>query len=188
MSDKTQNKAKLIEGPVGPLLFRLTVPMIWGILAIMAFNVIDTIFIAKLGTTHLAAISFTFPVVMVVTNLAIGLGIGASSVVSRAIGEDNHQEIQNLTISALILSFVLAVVFIVIGYLTTEPLFSLLGAGDDTLPLISAYMNVWYLGIGFLIIPIVGNYIVRATGDMFWPAMVMAGSSILNLILDPILI
>jgi len=185
---KNQIKTRLTQGPVGPLLVRLAVPMMWGLLAIMAFNLVDTIFIAQLGTTPLAAISFTFPVVMVGTNLAIGLGIGTSSVVARAIGEHDHQKIQNLSTSSLILSVCIVSIFVAAGLLTIDPLFKALGAGADTLPLIGKYMRVWYVGMVFLVVPLVGNYIIRATGDMLWPGIIMTCSSILNLILDPILI
>jgi len=66
---------------VGKQLILLAVPMTWGILAIVIFNLADTYFVAKLGTTSLAAISFTFPVVMVIGSIAIGLGTGAAAVI-----------------------------------------------------------------------------------------------------------
>ena len=64
----------------------MTLPMVWGILALMSFNVVDTWFVAQLGGRELAAMSFTFPVVMTMMSVGIGLGAGASSVLARAIG------------------------------------------------------------------------------------------------------
>jgi len=186
--NKIQNNAKLTQGSVGKLLIKLTIPMIWGLVAIMTFNLVDTIFIGRLGTTPLAAISFTFPIVMVATNLAIGLGIGTSSVVARAIGEQDNQKIRNLATSSLLLSIFIVGTFVTIGFLTIKPLFFALGADEAILPLIEQYMQIWYAGMIFLVVPMVGNYIIRATGDMFWPGVIMVFSSILNLILDPILI
>ncbi|MCA9399941.1 MAG: MATE family efflux transporter, partial [Candidatus Omnitrophica bacterium] len=154
----------------------------------MAFNLVDTIFIGQLGTTHLAAVSFTFPVIMVVTNLAIGLGIGTSSAVARAVGEHDLTKIQNLSIGALILSLVVVGACLILGLLTVDPLFRLIGANEEQLVLIKDYINVWYGGMIFLVVPMVGNYIIRATGDMLWPGIIMIISSLLNLILDPILI
>ena len=75
--------ARLTSGPVGPMMTRLTLQMLVGILAMVAFNLVDTYFIGQLGTAELAAISFTFPVVMMVGSLAAGLGVGASAVISR---------------------------------------------------------------------------------------------------------
>ena len=84
---KYANKAVLVEGPIGKILFKLTVPMIFGILGMVAFNLVDTFFVGQLGTIELAALSFTFPVILVISSLAMGLGMGVAAVVSRAIGE-----------------------------------------------------------------------------------------------------
>lgn len=186
MSQK--NKARLTEGSVLGSLIKITVPMIWGVLSIMSYNLVDTIFIGRLGTVELAAVSFTFPVVMVIMNLAIGLGIGASSVIARAIGEHDRVKIENLAISSLLLASLVIVVFVVAGFLTIKPLFSAIGADSQTLPLIEEYMTVWYSGVTFLVIPMVGNFIIRSTGDMFWPGIIMVASSVINIILDPLLI
>jgi Na+-driven multidrug efflux pump len=80
---RNANPARLTEGPVGGHLVSLTVPMIWGILAFMTFNLADTYFVGRLGAPELAAISFTFPVVMVLFSVGIGLGAGTSSVPQR---------------------------------------------------------------------------------------------------------
>ena len=73
--------ARLIEGPVQKTLIRLTIPMVFGTLGMVIFNLSDTFFVGQLGTNQLAALSFTFPVVLVVSSLAMGLGIGASAVI-----------------------------------------------------------------------------------------------------------
>ena len=82
-----QAKPSLTQGPVGAHLRAMTIPMIWGILSMMLFNVVDTWFVARLGAEELAAMSFTFPVVMTLMSVSIGLGAGTSSVLARAIGE-----------------------------------------------------------------------------------------------------
>ena len=73
---KSHKKALLVEGPVAPTLAKLALPMIIGIVAMMAFNLVDTYFVGQLGTKELAAMSFTFPVVMIISSLALGLGMG----------------------------------------------------------------------------------------------------------------
>ena len=79
LKNPSASRATLTEGPVRAHLIRLTSPMIWGILAMMSFNVIDTWFCAQLGAPELAAMSFTFPVVMLIISLGIGLMAGTSS-------------------------------------------------------------------------------------------------------------
>ena len=181
-------RATLTEGPVGRQLITLTIPMIGGIFAMSAFHLTDTYFVSRLGTPALAAMSFTAPVVMLIRSVAWGLGIGASSVISRAIGEGDHHKVQRLTTDCLILTVVIVGLLAMIGLLTMTPLFRLLGATDDVLPLIRSYMTIWYLCIAVLVLPMVGNNAIRATGDTVTPSLIMMISAGLNIILDPIMI
>lgn len=178
----------LTQGPISTHLWNMTLPMIIGIFSIIAFNVADTYFIAKLGTEYLAAFSYTFPVVLAFGSIAVGLGAGAASVISRAIGERDGSKVRRLATDSLTLSMVIVVTLLVVGYLTIDPVFTLLGASASERVLIAEYMKIWYPGMFFLIIPMVGNNIIRATGDTKFPALLMVGGAIFNIILDPILI
>ena len=181
-------KASLTEGSVATLLVRLTVPMLFGIAGMMAFNLADTYFVGQLGTKELAAMSFTFPIVMIISSLALGLGMGASAVVSRAIGEGDHYKVQRLTTDSLSLSICVVAGGVTIGLLTIDPLFRALGATEELLPLIRKYMQVWYPGMIAVVVPMVGNNAIRATGDTKTPSMVMLTAVFINIILDPLLI
>ncbi|MDP6993174.1 MAG: MATE family efflux transporter, partial [Woeseiaceae bacterium] len=130
-------QARLTEGSVGRHLVAMTVPVLFGILTMMLQSFIDMWFIGRVGDRELAALSFTFPVLMVVTSVAIGLGAGTSSVVARAIGANNHQRARRLATDSLILSFGITAVMSLIGILTIWPLFRLLGAPEDMIPLIA---------------------------------------------------
>lgn len=185
---KYANKAVLVEGAIGKVLFKLTVPMIFGILSMVAFNLVDTFFVGQLGTIELAALSFTFPVVLIVSSLAMGLGMGVAAVVSRAIGEGNTRKVKELTTDSLILSLLVVAVFIVLGLLTLEPIFRLIGANAETLPLIKQYMKIWYPGMIFVVIPMVGNNAIRGIGDTKTPSIIMLVAVFINCILDPLLI
>ena len=181
-------KAQLIEGPVAKTLFNMTLPMIVGMVGMVAFNLIDTFFVGQLGTQELAALSFTFPVVMVIGSLAMGIGIGASAVISQAIGRGDHYRVQRLTTDSLILSMLLVTFFVLFGLLTIRPFFSLLGATPEIVSLIRQYMVIWYPGVLFFVIPMVGNNAIRATGDTKTPSAIMLVAVIVNVILDPLLI
>ena len=183
-----KKEAKLINGSVKQGLFTLAVPMVFGILSILSFNLIDVFFISKLGIIELAAISFTFPVVIFIGSIAMGLGTGLSAVVSRAIGEGNREKLVKLTTHGILLSIFIVFIFIILGFLTMRPVFSLLGAPFLMLPLIQEYMNVWYIGMIFLVVPIVGNNALRAAGNMVYPGIIMTVGATINAILDPILI
>ena len=180
--------AILTEGPVGRTLVRLTGPMILGIGAMVAFNLTDTFFVGRLGPTELAALSFTFPIVLIVNSIAIGLGIGASAVISRAIGRGESGEVRRLATDSLTLAFSTVALFVVVGYLTIDPVFRRLGATDTVMPFIRQYMRIWYMGMIFVVVPMVGNNAIRARGDTKRPAAVMLVAVLVNIIMDPLLI
>lgn len=181
-------RQNLTQGLVGPQLLKLTLPMVWGVFAIVAFNLVDTYFVAQLGTAELAAMSFTFPVVTVLGSISMGLGTGTSSVIARAIGEGNRQKVKRLTTNSLTLSVLIVSVLMAIGLLTLDPLFHLLGADETLLPLIHQYMTVWYLGMVCLVVPMVGNSAIRASGNTAIPSAIMTVAAGVNIVLDPLLI
>ncbi|MEM9947719.1 MAG: MATE family efflux transporter [Cyanobacteria bacterium P01_D01_bin.36] len=178
----------LTEGPVSSRLVKLTLPMVGGIFAIVAFNLADTYYVGQLGTNQLAAMSFTFPVVMTLGSLALGLGVGASSIIARAIGEGDRSRVQRFTTNSLTLGVAAVALLSTIGLLTIDPLFTALGAGPEVLPFVRQYMQVWYFGMVFLVIPMVGNSAIRASGDTGTPSLIMILSAGFNIVLDPLLI
>ncbi|NBC23722.1 MAG: MATE family efflux transporter [Gammaproteobacteria bacterium] len=184
----TQQTAKLTEGPVGRHLVAMTLPMMIGISATMGVYLVDTWFVGQLGTDPLAAIAFTFPVVFTLTSVAIGLGAGTSSVLARAIGAHDAAQARRIATDALVLAFLITLVLALIGAFTIEPLFRLLGAPPDMIPMIRDYMLVWYAGMVFVVVPMVGMASLRATGDARIPGMLMIASALLNAVLDPLLI
>lgn len=178
----------LTSGPVGRRLVSLTIPMMMGIMSLMVFNLVDTFFLGRLSTEALTAITFTFPVVMFIGNLALGLGVGVSAVVSNAIGEGDPHKAQRLTTDSLTLSLLIVLVFAAIGRMTIDPLFAALGAEGRVLELTRQYMEIYYLSVGFVVIPMIGNSATRATGDTKTPSLVMLIAALTNVVLDPILI
>jgi MATE family, multidrug efflux pump len=123
-----------------------------------------------------------------VTSVAIGLGAGTSSVVARALGADDHDRARRLATDSLLLSFCITAVICVFGILTTDPLFRLLGAPEDLLPLIRGFMTILYIGVPFIVVGMVGMASMRATGDTRLPGMLMVIAAVLNVLLDPLLI
>lgn len=181
-------KNHLTQGLVTKKLISLTIPMVFGMLSIVIFNLVDAFFISRLGTKELAAIGFTFPVIMFIVSIVLGFGVATSSVVSRAIGRGDPHQVQRLTTDSLIISLFVMAIFTVLGLLSMDWVFRSLGANNETLPLIKQYMSIWYMGVTFIVIPMVGNNALRACGNMLFPSLVMIISVIVNIILDPLLI
>ncbi|MFN3163135.1 MAG: MATE family efflux transporter, partial [Pseudohongiellaceae bacterium] len=179
----------LTEGRVRDKLFRLWLPMIGGVLAVKAIDISDAYFVGQLGSDSLAAISFTFPVVMTLISLSIGLSSGASSVLSRAIGAGAGQDRQQGIVAGTVgLATLISIVLAIVGFLIIEPLFRLLGADPELMPDIVGFMRIWFAGSLFLILPIAVTGLIRATGDGATPALLMAFIAVLNIGLNPVFI
>ncbi|MDX1397755.1 MAG: MATE family efflux transporter [Oceanospirillum sp.] len=181
-------KPRLTSDPIAPLLFKMTLPVMGGIIALMLFNLVDAYFIGLLGTDALAAVTFTFPVTFTLISLSIGLGIGTSAVVARLLGANSLQLVKRRTTDAALLALVLSLLLTLIGWFTLEPLFRLLGVTPELMPYIRDYMQIWYLGTIFVVLPRAISSALRASGNTLVPGLVMIGSALLNAILDPILI
>jgi putative MATE family efflux protein len=191
--------AKLTEGPVGRHLVDMTVPVLLGIITMMGQALIDAWFLGRVGDRELAAHAFGFPIIMIVTSVSIGLGAGTSSVVARAIGAGDQRRARRLATDSLLLSFLITVLLAAIGAATIGPLFRLLGAPEDMIPLIRGapedmiplirgFMLILYAGVPFLVVGMVGMASMRATGDTRLPSKLMVMGAVLNVLLDPVLI
>jgi len=185
---ENKNRAKFTSGHVGKQLLFGAIPMTIGIGAAIGFSFVDTVFIAKLGVKQLAAITYTFPMVFVVIGIAMGLGIGATAVISKAIGEGDEHRVKRLSTDAILLGLIVTAITIIIGLVFLDPLFMSMGADETTMPYIRDYMYIWLPGTIFLILPMVGNYAIRATGDIKTPSYIMLAAVGINLILDPMFI
>lgn len=185
MNDNAKN---ITSGDINKTLINLTIPMIFGVLGMVAFNLSDAYFLGKLGTDQMAALAFTFPVVLILNSLNLGIGVGTSAVISRAVGESDREKVIRLSTDSITLGFLVALIVASIGYLTIKPLFTLLGSEQDTIGYVTEYMKIWYLGVPLVVVPMIGNNAIRALGDTKTPSVVMLISAIINIILDPLLI
>lgn len=166
----------------------MTLPAVVGIASVMLFGIVDTFFIGMLGTEPLAAIGFILPVTFVVMNFTMGLTIGLMSVLAKTLGKGDHHLAARITTDSLLLAIILVAIVSMAGLSTIDALFILLGATGQVLEYVHQYMTLWYVGMLFLIVPMVGNGAIRATGDMKTPSVIMIIAGGLNAILDPLLI
>ncbi len=181
-------KAQLTQGDIPKQLVSLAGPMIFGVFSIIIFNLVDTYFIGKLGHRELAAAAFTFPIPLIVGAVAFGVGIAATSFVSMALGSGRSDEVSRYATDSISMVVILGIILMIIGKLTIKPLFLFMGAPEDLIPLIAEYMDVWYLSIPLIVVPMTGNSVIRAMGNTKFPAMIMCVAGVANFIFDPLLI
>ena len=178
----------LTKGPVGPQLTRMTIPFFLGISSMIMASMIETIYIGVLGADELAAYSFTFPLMMALTSISMGVGVGASSLIARAEGEGDRDQVRRIATHTMILTFGLTLMVCAAVYSYLGGIFSLMGAEGEVLRLVVEFSQIWVLGLLFFTFPMVGSNVLRSLGIAKTPGYVMALTSLLQLVVSPILI
>ena len=173
----------LTDGSVSGHLTRLTGFMLLGFVAVMGANLMESLYIGRVGTLELAALGFTFPLVMTLQGMTMGLGIGASSVVARSIGASDWSSARRVITHSflLVMLFVMVVALMVLGLL--ESMFTLLGADQSAKALAVEYMKIWLVGLPFFAIAMVGSSLMRAAGDAIKPSYLMTVSALIQVVL-----
>ncbi len=163
-------------------------PMVIGLIVLITNSLVDAYFVSQLGSAPLAAVSYAFPVSFIVGAIAMGLGTGTSSLASRLFGAGNQEKVRQIATHSMLLGLIAGLCVVIFGLLTLEEVFSLLGADEQTMPFVKDYMEIYYWGGIFLVIPMIGNAVLRAGGDAKTPSVLMASTAVINAVLDPILI
>ncbi len=181
-------RRSLTEGSVLGHLFRFIVPMSIGLSAMMATALINAFWLGRLSTDAVAAVTFAFPVMFAVMSVSIGLASGAVAAVSRVAASGDHERVRRLAADAMLLAVVIVIAVSIAGAFLARPMFHALGARDHILDLSTVFMQIWFAGNLFVVIPSLGNAMLRAVGEAVLPSLLMTLAAVANMILDPIFI
>ena len=174
--------------------------MMAGVSSSILVQMLEMGFIGQLSTAHVAAITFTFPLVMVLTSIALRISIGTSSVIARSVGNrqvsteltpisgQGGDEVARLGTHSLILVFILMIVISALCWLAIDPLFLAMGASPELLPLIHSYLDIYLPSTVLFTTAMICGSIMRANGSANIPGAIMTIGALVNLILDPIFI
>ncbi|WP_051326867.1 MATE family efflux transporter [Aliagarivorans taiwanensis] len=183
-----QHHQQITAAPIAQLIISKSAPMLVGVFAILLFNLVDSYFIAKLGTEALAALSFTLPVSFLFTSLATGIGNGLAANLGRLLGARQQHVASQLTRHSLLFSVLVCVGLSALGTALIHPMFLYLGAELSVISYIERYMTIWYWAIPMLVCAMVASAALRASGDSWRPCLLMLIAGGVNGVLDPILI
>ena len=170
------------------LLFRFSGPAIISMSVASTYNVIDAIFVGRLGSDALAAMSVTFPILLSFIALAVGTGVGVTSLISRSMGAGKKKEADIAACVSITLCFIISVLIAIVCLPNIKPILSMFGAQDNVLLLAEDYLSILIDWIVFYCVSMVLGNIVRAEGNPVFSSGVMVLSSIVNIILDPVFI
>ena len=177
----------LLMGDPKKAIIKLSGPMIAAMLLMSTYNIVNAIWVAGLGSDALAAVGFVTPLFMILIGLSNGLGAGVASVISRRIGAKDKAGADNAAVHAILLVLILSAVLTIPLILLTGPIVALFGAGDTAM-LATEYGQIIFLGMILILFTNIAYAILRAEGDAKRAMYVMGASSVLNIILDPLLI
>ncbi len=173
---------------LGRSLFQMTWPMLFGILALMSFQLVDSGFIGQLGVDPLAALGFTLPMQQLIIGVQVGLGIATTAVISRTLGANDALRARRQGGLVVIIGAVIIALLGIGLWLARHRILQLLGAQASLMPLVDQYWIPWLLSAWLGAMAYFGYSVCRANGDTRLPGLLMAFTSILNLGLDPLFI
>lgn len=162
--------------------------MMLGVSSSIIVQTLEMGFIGQLSHSHIAAITFTFPLTMILTSIALGISIGTSSVIARSVGGGNPEENRRLAAHSLAITALSMSALSFVGWAAIDPVFRFLGAEPHLLPMIHSYLDIYYPGVVLFTLTMIASSIMRANGQANVPGLVMTGGALLNLAIDPILI
>ena len=185
---KGQEELELTEGGILKPLVYLSLPIVVTNLLQTAYNLADTFWLGRYSTEALAAISFGFPMVFLLISLGMGLSVAGSVLVAQHTGAGETEQAEYAASQTVTFAVVGSLVLGLVSYPFVEPFLAFLGASPAVLPGATAYMQVIALGLPFMFGFFVFISLMRGSGDTITPMVVMFGTVVINVVLDPFLI
>ncbi len=187
-STANSTSERMATEPILPLLLRLSVPGIIAMALQAFYNVVDTIYVGRLSTEALSALSLAFPVQMVLIGIGTGTGIGTSAVIARFLGKGEHRKATSTAEHAIIISLIYGIVLAITGFFFSHNILALFTDDPQLIEMGAQYIKIILIGSTALFFPMAAQNILRGQGNTFIPMIGMLIGSILNIIFDPLFI
>ena len=188
MIEHDEQYIKMTKEPVSKLIFSLAGPTIISMLITSIYNMADTYFVSKLGTSASAAIGIVLSVMAVIQAVGFTIGMGSASHVSVFLGEEKKEQADEYAVSAIIMSLVTGILLMAVGLWGRAWLMNLFGATATIHPYAVTYSTYIFAASPFMCASFVLNNLLRAEGKAKFAMVGILAGGILNVILDPVLI
>ena len=186
--DKGKRKKHEIDMVNGPILKKMLVfalPLMLSSIMQMLFNATDIVILGQfVGDHSLAAVGSTSSLINLLTNLFIGLSVGANVLVGRYFGGRKMQQLNEAIHTAVTISFASGLMLAVIGFIAAEPILRLMQTPDNLVGLAALYIRVLFLGMPSMMLYNFGSAILRAKGDTKRPLFFLLAAGVTNVVLD----
>lgn len=178
----------LTEGSIVKNVWHLSLPMMMGILLHNTFNIVDMIFVGRLGPAAIAAVSMNGILLGVIWTLIMGISLGTMAMVARFIGAQRFEEADNVAMQSLFMGILGSIPITIAGFFLAEPILRVLGAKEEVLSPGISYLRIISLGSITMFLPFITSSALRGAGDAYTPMKILGFSTTLNIILDPLFI
>lgn len=178
----------LADEHVGRLMVRLSFPAIAGMIMYSLFSLIDTVFVSRLGTASLAALTLCVPIEILLVSVGSATGAGITSLLSRTLGKRDFAGADNIAWHGLFICIIYGLLFSWLGLVNLDALLHLFGCGAEIWNLSREYLFIVLLGCLFTFGPMLAGHILQGEGNTLMPMLTALAGIILNVILDPLLI
>ena len=187
---KTPNlrENKMGTMPVGKLLANMAVPMIISMLVQALYNVIDSIYISRFSESAVTALGLAFPVQNVQIGLAVGIGVGVNSLLSKSLGEGNREKANRTAGNGIFLALVATAIFVVFGFLGVKPYYEMQGVSQEVVESGIAYTGICCIFTVGIYFEILFERMLQATGRTMHTMITQGVGALTNIVLDPIFI
>jgi putative MATE family efflux protein len=180
--------ADLGVAPLGPLLLKLSLPAIAGMLVMALYNIIDTYWAGRLGTDAVAALTVVFPWQMIVGALGVSMGVGCSSLVSRRFGEGRGEMANRAAGQVILFAVAVGPALGLVAVLCSAPVVRLFGATPELMPFARNYLHALAPGVPFILFLMSSSGLYRGSGNTVFPTITVVTSAVLNALFAPLLI
>ncbi len=179
---------KMTETPIRKLILSLSAPTIVSMLVTAIYNMADTFFVSKLGTSASGAVGVVFSLMAVIQAIGFTLGMGSGSIISRLLGRRQVEDATRIASTGFFTCFGMGCALTVLGTLLLDPMMNLMGATPTILPYARAYGQYILLAAPFMASSFVLNNILRFEGKASLAMIGLTTGGVLNMVLDPIFI
>lgn len=179
---------KMGTTPVGRLIVTMSWPAVVSMLIQAMYNVVDSFFVSRISEEALAAITYIFPIQMVMMSCAIGTGVGINSLISRRLGAKSFEEADLAASHGYRLAFFSWAGFALFGIFLSRPLMCFMTDTPYIIEEGTKYMSIVLIGSLFVFVQVISEKILQATGNMIFPMFCSMTGAITNIIFDPLLI
>jgi putative MATE family efflux protein len=183
-----RNNIALLNEPVGKLLFKFSLPAIVGMMVYALYNVVDRIYIGRLGPLPITGIGLSLPIMTLLMGFGMLVGIGAGARISIRLGQNRKDLAERILGNAVVLLILIMLSLTAIGLTFKLPLLRIFGASDATIYYADQYLTVILMGAVFQGLGFGLNNIIRAEGNPRIAMFTVLIGAITNIILDPIFI